>query len=271
MVQVPFVKMHGAGNDFVILDEHTGSVKDWAAVARTLCPRRFGIGADTLVVVDRQRYAATFFNADGSRAEICGNALRCVAHLLTLRGDVAGPIEVQTDAGRRRCKVDDLDRAGGTASVRVEMGPVEILEEADGYPRRVDLDGIPVSCRALRVGNPHLVVLRSPTAGEVERLGPGLSAHAAFAAGTNVEWVDILDEGHLRVAVYERGVGPTLACGSGACASAAAAVLEGRSGMDREIEVELPGGVMGVTIDGHWRAELVGPSRMVFEGSVRLP
>ena len=269
-----FTKLQSVGNDFIILDEASGAVKDAPQLARSLCQRHHGIGADGLITVAAEqltRARVVFYNADGSRAEMCGNGLRCAAHYLRWRYGAAEVLAIDTDAGARSCQTLG-DPWLTTVEVRADMGRVEVAGAlADAWrDQRIEIDGAVVASHAIGVGNPHLVLLRSPDAAEVARLGPQFSHHQAFPAGTNVEWAE-LGDGRVRAAVYERGVGPTLACGSGACAVVAALVAAGQWQPGVALAVDMPGGRLTVTIDADWRAWLQASSTVVFEGALVAP
>lgn len=271
-----FVKLQGLGNDFIILDESERRVKDWPSLARTLCRRRWSVGADGLIRVEEGAQGSArvwFYNADGSRAETCGNGLRCAAHFVRWRrGTVAG-ISLETDAGLRKCHVTDGSDER-VVTVRVEMGRVQLRAVATPevwHGRTLEIDERPVASYALGVGNPHLVLLRPPREGEVEKFGAELSAHPDFPRGVNVEWVELLTPERVRVAVHERGVGPTLACGSGAVASVAALILSGQITAGAAVDVELAGGVLRVGVERDWQAWIEGPSVLVCEGDLFLP
>jgi diaminopimelate epimerase len=247
-----FVKMEGLGNDFVVL-EGRGEVTP--ELVMTLCDRRRGIGADGVLLtypVEGQ-VAMSYWNADGGAAEMCGNGLRCVALLAHLRKWVGDAFIISTAVGRRKARVTDAD------SIKVELGPVRVL---DRRPQIVDgADVFRVS-----VGNPHAVCfVPSDQAADVGSIGPSLQRAALFPGGTNVEFAEVVDRAHLRLRVWERGVGETLACGTGAAASVAVAAQLGLT--ERSVEVALPGGKLRVEIDDTGTAWITGPARVVFEGS----
>jgi diaminopimelate epimerase len=198
-------------------------------------------------------------NADGSVPEMCGNGLRCVAlHLCRERGS-AGPLSIETDAGPRACVVESL---ADVAPVSVDMGAVRWLRDAT-----IEVEGAPYEASLATAGNPHAIVLADGGAALAERLGPALQARRdLFPEGTNVEIVRPVD-GVLDVAVWERGVGLTLACGTGACAAAAVACTKGLLAWDMPHRVRLPGGLLEITCraaDHH--AIMRGPARRVFAG-----
>ncbi|MFZ0493155.1 MAG: diaminopimelate epimerase [Acidimicrobiia bacterium] len=243
-----FTKMEGLGNDFVVLE---GPFAPSAEDIERMCDRRRGIGADGILVVtprDGRRVRMEYWNADGSPAEMCGNGLRCVAAFASRRGFVTGSeFTVETAVGPRSVRL-------GEGAITVELGPVQAshtLREVEGS-----------SLRAVSVGNPHAVVrVEDPAHVRVEEVGPRIEA--AFEEGVNVEFMTVRAPGVLDVRVWERGVGETLACGTGAAAAVAAACAEGLVGQDAT--VRLPGGDLGVHMEDDV-AWITGPARFVFEG-----
>jgi diaminopimelate epimerase len=249
-----FEKWEGLGNDFVVL-EGPPPPPD---LARELCDRRRGVGADGVLAVEAVADAAarmTVINADGSRPEMCGNGLRCVAAWLAARGRVAvGGWQVAlTDAGPRPFRIE----ADGSVSIR--MGAAIF-----GDDLVVQVDGEALAFRTASMGNPHAI--RFGGGEDLARVGPLVSA--APPSGTNVELVR--GEGtRFEVAVWERGVGPTQACGTGACAVAAVACREGRAPFDTPIEVLLPGGALIIEVARDTFEVLMrGPARRAFVGQV---
>jgi diaminopimelate epimerase len=267
-----FRKVEGLGNDFVLLDRldadagTLGRDLAWARVeAPRLCDRRTGIGADGILLVGPgQRGAASMIvvNFDGSRPEMCGNGLRCVAAFVAARVGVE-QLEIDTDAGVRACRI--LDREAELTTVSVDMGPAERL----GGRRPASAEGrefIGVS-----MGNPHAVcfVEREDPEFLARTVGPAIELDPAYAPGkTNVEFARIELDGSITLWVWERGVGITSACGTGACATAAAAVDLGLLVPDRPIAVRLPGGLLAITVPSDTSAPIVmcGPARQVFSG-----
>lgn len=247
-----FTKMEGTGNDFVVFD---GPLELDPELRAALCDRRRGIGADGVLIVspvDSGRVRMEYFNADGAPAEMCGNGLRCVALRAVALGLVEGQsFIVDTPIGARRVDVAGPDR------IRVELGPIEI--------DRADAEVGGYSLCAVSVGNPHAVLfVDDPATVDVAGIGGTLATHPAFPQGTNVEFVAVDGSGSLRMRVWERGVGETMACGTGAAAVVMAAHARGRS--ESSADVELPGGTLHVEIlDGV--AWLTGPARVVFSGS----
>lgn len=277
--ELPFVKMHGAGNDFVVLDGIRSELPPLEGLARRLADRRFGIGFDQLLVVRPSR-AADFrmeiYNADGSRAEMCANGIRAFFKYLRDHGHTAAEsVRVETLAGVV------VPRWAGPDRVRVEMGrpvlaPAKIptrLGSGDGPVLDValEVDGRTVEVSSVSMGNPHAVVyVDDVDAAPVEALGARLERHDAFPNRVNVEFVQVVGRGRVRQRTWERGTGETLACGSGACAVAVVSILRGAT--DRALTVELRGGELEI----EWAAPdapvlMTGPAAEVFRGSVRLP
>jgi len=267
-----FFKYHGLGNDFVVLDRRASALDIDDETSRRLCDRHFGVGADGVLTILPSEGAAgrmVVHNADGSIAEMCGNGLRCVVkHLAETAPDRPTRLEVDTGAGRLECEVDWGDL--GVRAVTVAMGPARL--EAPILPRGGPFVGQALGAQvgtAVSMGNPHLVLLDVPLT-EASRLGPELERHGLFPARTNVEFVQPRDGGGLEVVVWERGVGLTLACGTGACAAVVASALAQRSPFDAWVPVQLPGGLLEIKVRAdRSQVWLRGPVAFVFEG--RLP
>ena len=277
-MDIPFVKMHGIGNDFVLLDCSAAVYDDLAYLARTLCRRRFGIGADGMLVLcpsTEADYRMRIFNADGTEAQICGNGLRCIAVYAYEHG-ICRKCEptVETRAGLRHI-VLQTDSDSHVLSVTVDMGtaitdpqliPVNTVTPFINSP--VENCGEKIRLTALSVGNPHGVVFVDDLYDcRFESLGPRLECHEIWPEKANIEFVKVIDRHHIAMRAWERGVGETLACGSGACAAAAAAVINSLA--DWPVEVQLPGGQL--TIDGSsGRLLMTGPATEVFSGKTFL-
>lgn len=263
-----FAKYEGLGNDFLVLDAAEWPEPELTpALAQRLCDRHRGVGGDGLLWVDRAGGAVrmVILNADGSRPEMCGNGVRCVAAWLVDRGDLAvgARIVVQSDAGPRPVTVHAV--RDGVAEVEVAMGRAVVTAEADA----VSVGGARVAVRAVDMGNPHGVVF-APTDDTIG-LVRAVTGLAAFPKGVNVELV-APEEGGFRVRVHERGVGWTQACGTGACAVAAAAVAEGRWRAGEAVTVRLDGGPLVITVAaGSWDVTMRGPARRAFAGTVDAP
>jgi diaminopimelate epimerase len=248
-----FVKMEGLGNDFIVVD---GPVELSAELISSWCDRRFGVGADGVLEVTRRgedRIKMRYWNADGGEAEMCGNGLRCLANLAVERGWVPGPkMIVETAAGEMEAIVQ------GDGLVRAVVGRPEIAVEP------FETDGALV--HPVRVGNPHAVVFVDDVAtAPVETLGRVLEHHDAFPERANVEFVEVVDTAAIRMRVWERGVGETMASGTGATAGAFASVRY--KGAQPPITVSLPGGRLTIDLDDGI-AWMTGPGRSVFAGTL---
>lgn len=279
MRKLDFIKTHGLGNDFVIVSELAGEIDaDHHELAIRLCDRNFGIGADGLVFVlssETADYRMRIFNSDGSEAEMCGNAIRCFAKYLFDRGLAGETIAVETLAGVKEIEVSSEN--GKDAAFTVNMGRPG-LDAADfpvtGYEGTVISQPLQVGDREVRItcvsmGVPHTVVF-TDSVDEIplEQIGPEIETHPAFPRKTNVNFVQVLGKDEIKVRVWERGAGATLACGTGACASVVAGSLNNL--IDREATVHLPGG--DLLID--WRESgdvfMTGPALEVFSGSISI-
>lgn len=257
---LPFIKMHGAGNDFVIIDLRGRGAVTTPALAAALGDRHRGVGFDQLAELrdaEGADYALDFWNSDGSRAGACGNASRCVADLV-MGG--AGAVSFVTERGT----LGAVRRADGLVSVN--MGDPILDWQGVPLAREVDLLHLPVAGdpAAVGMGNPHCVFFVAD-AEEVDlpREGSAMEHHALFPKATNVEFASVTGPDRLRMRVWERGTGITLACGSGACATAVAAHLRGLTG--RHVTLDLDGGVLEIDWreDGVW---MTGPTARVFDG-----
>lgn len=260
--RLPFMKMHGLGNDFVVIDRRSGGRHVTADIARAMADRHRGIGFDQLAVIecdDRAAAAITFFNADGSVSAACGNATRCIArHLMDETGQAA--LTLRTERGLLACE-DAGDRL-----TRVNMGQpltdwqdIPLAREMDTL--HLPIDGDPV---ATGMGNPHCTFfVDNAEAVDLAARGAGIEHHPLFPERTNVQFVHLVGSDRLRMRVWERGTGVTLASGSSSCAVAVAAHRRGLTG--RTVTIDLDGG----TIDIDWRDDgvwMTGPTAHVFDG-----
>jgi diaminopimelate epimerase len=266
MRKLDFEKYEGTGNDFVVVDAERESLVS-PDEARALCDRRFGVGADGVLLVTPAsgdaRARMVVLNADGSRPEMCGNGLRCVAlHLARLDGASRTEFVVDTDAGPRRARVE-RSAAGDDAEVTIGMGRGRLLGE-----RRFAVRGQEHAFMLVSMGNPHAIAFDLDIdVAEIDRIGPALSD--ATTGGTNVEAVTSRGSKSFDVLVWERGVGRTFACGTGAAAVAVAAAATGRAPLDERVEVHLPGGSLWLTVArDSLEVTLTGPARRVFSGKV---
>jgi diaminopimelate epimerase len=250
MNPVQVVKAHAFGNDFLLLDEREVRASvDRPALARETCERHRGIGADGLIIYTPTPRGASMqlLNADGSHSEVSGNGVRCLAAWLASRRTdaLAGPdaIEIDTDAGVKRLTL--LSHERGRYTFRASMGHPQQVDR-----RRIDVDGTIVDAVTLRVGNPQCVVLGDVTEARLYAIASKLAVHPTFPEGTNVELAAVEEPARVRILIWERGVGPTEASGTGACAAAVAAMQYG--GAVRDVQVVSPGGSQRVewTDDG---------------------
>ncbi|HEX6464317.1 MAG TPA: diaminopimelate epimerase, partial [Vicinamibacterales bacterium] len=242
-----FVKAHAFGNDFLLLDESTlPSGVERAVLTRKLCDRHRGVGADGLIsYADGPRGTRmSLLNADGSYSEVSGNGVRCLAAWLArMRSAQPGDtLDVETDAGVKTLEL--LSQHGQRVTFRAAMGRPEQVEQ-----RTIEVDGATVTAVTLRVGNPQCVVLGEVTLERLHGLAGKLAVHPAFPQGTNVELATVERPDRVRILIWERGVGPTEASGTGACAAAVAAIAFG--GAAREVDVVSPGGSQRVEWTDH--------------------
>ncbi len=276
--RIPFAKMHGAGNDFVVIDCTDGDpLVDWEAFARFALDRRFGIGGDQLLLVKPSREADFFMgirNPDGSSAEMCANGIRAFMKYVRDRGLAnADRLRVETLAGvvSPRWLGDDQVEVEMTRPI-LEPEKIPTTLGADGPLVEVplELDGRSFRVTAVSMGNPHCVIfVDDPEQVPVEEIGPLVEHHPAFPQRTNVEFVRPRTPHQLEQRTWERGVGETLACGSGACASAVAGALAGRS--ERDVEVRLRGGTLRVRWpDADGPVWLTGPAAHVYSGEIEI-
>jgi diaminopimelate epimerase len=273
-----FAKYHGAGNDFLLVEDLDDRVALTPSLVEAMCDRFRGAGADGVIRVtrsDRAPFALELWNADGGRAEMSGNGMRCVAKFLIDRGLTSETdIDVDTPAGVKRVQVTLAD--GEMTSARVDMGPPLLQRGAipmagPAGERFVDEPfpdaGPEYRAAAVSMGNPHLVLVGAEDldALDLPRIGPPLEHHRDFPERTNVEWIRV-EDGRIDVRVWERGVGETLACGTGACASLVAASLMGLAG--RRAAVRFEGGDLDVDWAGDDHVYLSGPAVHVYDGEL---
>lgn len=278
-MRLAFTKMHGLGNDFVVIDAIRQDITLAAADMRHLADRHFGIGCDQVLLVEppsepeQALFRYRIFNADGSEVEQCGNGARCFARFVREQGLTdAREIPVETLGGRLVLHVEADER------VRVNMGqpvfaperiPLRAEHEADAYT--LEIQGRSLQFGAVSMGNPHAVMLVDDVASApVRELGPALEHHERFPRRVNVGFAAVRDRTHVDLRVFERGAGETLACGSGA--AAAIAVLRRWNRVDGEVEVSLPGGSLVLSWGGKVGAPvwLTGPATTVFNGWIDL-
>lgn len=280
-MQVAFSKYEGLGNDFVIVDARSGDIALAQRHAVALCDRHRGIGADGVLLIDyrERRPSMRVINADGSQPEMCGNGIRCVAwHLVRGRPQAETSFEIDTDSGPHLCRVvAPAASAGAEARVEVSMRvpsldpkSVPVVADAPVLEQSFEAAGQSVRLTCVSMGNPHGVTFDE--LGDARRtLGPLLEKHARFPRAANIGFARMTGPQQIELAVWERGVGFTEACGTGACACAVAAVETQRAQRNSPIEVRLPGGALQIVVGNEGeRLLMTGPARHVFDGTVDL-
>ena len=279
--KIRFAKMEGCGNDYVYIDGSREKVENKPQVVRMLSDRHFGIGGDGVIFINPSSIAdfeMEMFNADGTRAEMCGNGIRCVAKYvydfgLTTKQDIT----IESMGKLKYLHLDVID--GKVSTVRVDMGEPELtaekipvqLNKEQVIDEPITVHGKNYQMTCVSMGNPHAVVFLEPKNAkavedlDLEKIGPYFEHHEMFPARINTEFVSVLEEGRVRMRVWERGTGETLACGTGCCATVVAGVLNGYTG--RDVVVEVTGGEIRI----EWNKEdnhiyMTGPARTVFTG-----
>lgn len=274
-MRLKFSKMHGLGNDFMVIDGVTQNVELNAEQIEQWADRNFGIGFDQLLLVEAptrpdRDFRYRIFNADGSEVENCGNGARCFARFVLDHNLIASnSIRVETAGGDLELLVQD------SGEVTVDMGRPRLRPEkipfnggesfAKLYP--IEVAGETMQISAVSMGNPHCVLkVDDVLTADVETLGPALESHSAFPQRVNAGFMQVVDRGTIRLRVFERGVGETLACGTGACAAVVAGILN--DWLDHKVSVTLPGGIMTIEWAGEGNVKMTGPVSTVFEGVV---
>ena len=255
-----FTKMHGLGNDYLYV---YGEVPENAPeLSVKLSDRHFGAGSDGMIYISPSAVAdfkMRIFNADGSEAKMCGNGIRCVGKYVYDKGYTDQKhLRIETLSGIRTLDLQVVD--GKVESVTVDMGKAVVGTD-------LALDDLAISCTPVSVGNPHAVLfVEDMSAAPLTTLGPQLEHHAAFPDGVNVEFVQVLGKNELRMRVWERGSGVTMACGTGACASTMAAIRKNYCGFDTPVAVHLDGGMLVIQIAADNTVTMTGPAEIVYEG-----
>ena len=271
-----FTKMHGIGNDYVYVNCFEEQVDDLAALAVKMSCPHFGVGSDGLILIcpsDVADFEMKMFNSDGSMSEMCGNGVRCVGKYVYDRGLTdKTTVNLMTGGGLKVLKL--RVNQGKVVSVKVDMGAPELRPELIPVDlpgetvmgQHIQVSGVTYEIHCVSMGNPHCVIfVKDPDQVDVAQVGALLENHPIFPHRANIEFVQVIDRSHLRMRVWERGSGETLACGTGACASLVAAVLTGRA--DRQVTMDLLGGSLDLDWsfdDGHVYQE--GPATFVFDG-----
>ncbi len=276
-----FTKMHGCGNDYIYVDATTTPVEDPERAAIFLSDRHFGVGSDGLILIERSEVAdftMSMFNADGSRGEMCGNGIRCVGKYVYDHGLTdKTTLTIETLAGIKTLELNVTD--GKVETVKVNMGepifdvryiPV-IFPEKEMMGEPMEVDGRIYKVYCVSMGNSHCVTFMDDDVRELElsSIGPKFGNHSTFPKRINTEFANVLDRTHIRMRVWERGSGETLACGTGACATAVAAIRGGLT--EDEVELQLIGGTLTIHYDRTSNeVYMTGPATEVFTGDVEL-
>jgi diaminopimelate epimerase len=280
-----FTKMHGAANDFVVVDGRSIE-RDWQKLAIAVCDRHRGIGADSLVILvnsDKAEFGMRTFDTDGFESETCGNGIRCLAKYIIDKGLVSHDIEkitIETVATINKIRVE---RKGGEIvkfwanmgkprfkaeqiPVNFKAGRGEVIDIKSMLAYRVVVEGSELTLNLVSMGNPHAVhFINKPVADfPLSQMGPAVENMSIFPKRVNFEVARILDQNNIEARVWERGVGETLACGSGACAIAVASKIRGYT--EYRVDIKMPGGVLNVELNGDSEVILGGPATLVFEG-----
>lgn len=277
-----FTKMHGCGNDYVYFDCTEQTIADESAAAVALSDRHFGIGGDGIILIKKGKTAdfeMVMYNADGSRGAMCGNGIRCVAKYVYDNG-LTDKTSVAIESMGAVKYIDLTVKNGKAVSARVDMGkpqltakevPVDCKSER-AIDEPITVDGRDYRMTCVSMGNPHAVVFidRSPKDFPLEQIGPLFENHERFPDRTNTEFIRVLDRKNLEMRVWERGSGETLACGTGACAAAVAAIVNGLA--DNEVTVHLLGGDLQIRWSGDENDSvfMTGPATTVFTGEVAI-
>lgn len=276
-----FTKMHGCGNDYIYVNLFKEKINDFSNTARYVSRPHFGVGSDGLICIapsDSADFRMIMYNADGSRGEMCGNGIRCVAkyvydHKMTGKDRIT----VETDAGIKTLELHIKD--GKVDTVRVDMGApvlapdlVPVKFKGDSMINQpVEVNGKEWKITAVSMGNPHAVVyVDDVNSLDLEKIGPSFENHPIFPARVNTEFVHVISRNELDMRVWERGTGETLACGTGTCACVVASVLNGLT--DEKVKVHLKGGDLDIDYDREKNTVfMTGPAREVFEGEISVP
>ncbi|MDO4169009.1 MAG: diaminopimelate epimerase [Lachnospiraceae bacterium] len=275
-----FTKMHGCGNDYVYVNCFTEKVENPGEVSKKISDRHFGIGSDGLILICPSSIAdfrMKMYNSDGSEGAMCGNGVRCIAKYVYDYGLTDKTfISLETKAGIKY--LDLTVENGKVAMVKVDMGapitkPADIPAISDkdiiiDEPIVVDGDEYRITC--VSMGNPHGVVFVDDTDSiEIEKLGPKFEHHEMFPDRVNTEFIQVIDRGHIKMRVWERGAGETLACGTGTCASVYACILNGLT--DKSVDVEVLGGTIHIDYDEEKHTIfMTGPAAVAFDGEIDL-
>ncbi|WP_299083593.1 diaminopimelate epimerase [uncultured Paraglaciecola sp.] len=276
-MQIQFSKMHGLGNDFVVIDNVTQNVFFSKEKIQQLSDRNFGIGFDQLLMVEPpydpdQDFHYRIFNADGSEVSQCGNGARCFARFVKMKGLTnRNKIVVSTKSGRMALYLEKDGQVTvnmGVPEFEPNLVPIKANKREKIYILRAEEQTF--FCGAVSMGNPHCVLLVDDVQNaDVATMGPLLEKHERFSEGANVGFMQIINHSHIKLRVFERGAGETLACGSGACAAVAVGQLQNR--LSKEVRVDLPGGSLKIRWQGQDSAlRMTGAAEHIFDGYINL-
>jgi len=270
---IPFRKMQGLGNDFVVFDARERAIPMSGTQARAIADRHFGVGCDTLVLITpgtaQVDASLRFFNADGGEVESCGNATRCIARVLMDERGLSrvklmsrGGMLICSDAGKGLVTVD-------VGIPKLEWNEIPLTEAVDTIKFPLPLEGTHIPAAAVLMGNPHCILfVDDAEKAPLTQLGPRIERHPLFPNRINVEFAQVIDRSHIRMRVWERGIGVTLACGTGACATVVAASRRGLA--ERKAEVKLDGGTLVIEWREDDHVEMTGPATLSFTGEIDL-
>lgn len=285
MVNLPFIKLHGLGNDFILVDDRDQKFERIAETlqkhAQSLCKRSFGVGADGILLLQSAEKSALnhakmrIFNADGSEPEMCGNGIRCAAIYLyenqNAEGSTCALFQIETLAGLMRC---DIKKDSDSTEVIVDMGKATPLFN-NSFPLSLNQKHDKLDGYAINMGNPHWIHFINDLHVDLKtmalELGPEIEHHPNFKTRTNVEFARVDDKGEIELWVWERGSGLTLACGTGACATYVAAIEAGLIAKESDARIHLPGGTLTVSgTKDYSTIKMQGPAKEVFRGNLSL-
>ena len=281
VMKLPFIKMQGAGNDYIYVNGFKFELTSPQEVAKVMSDRHFGVGADGLVLILPSEVAdcrMRMFNADGSEGMMCGNAIRCVGKWAYEHGGIQKrEMLIETLSGVKQLSLKVIE--GHVQSVTVNMGEVSfdtaIIPIDTHYKQLIEfsltIDGKEFQITGVSVGNPHAVIfMQGIELLPLEVLGPKFEHHSLFPQRINTEFVEVVSPKEINMRVWERGSGETLACGTGACAAVAAGVKSGRLMANEEVKVNLIGGTLYIEVDSNWRVTMRGNAVEVFEGVMEI-
>ena len=277
MMKLKFTKMHGAGNDFVVIDGVRQDIYLTAEQIRLLADRHFGVGCDQILLVERSQndeadFRYRIFNADGGEVEQCGNGARCFVrfvhdHKLTSKREIV----VETKSGLISPRLEDDGRVTVNMGAPIfEAARIPFTSDSDAIIQPLDVNGETVQITAVSIGNPHAVqVVDDIQQASVATLGPLIESHPRFPRRVNVGFMQVVDRGHIKLRVYERGTGETMSCGTGACAAVVSGIRRGL--LDNVVQVATHGGLLSISWAGAGAPVMMtGPAITVFDGEINL-